>query len=132
VSIIEQAPADPGTASRTGAAAVSVDLRGGDAVLTLRGCLGPDAVRAAEAVLGTLVTGAVRHVIVDLSAAHGVPVDLREALDSASWALQRRRGWLLVEGDADPRWDDAEDDPQDAAALLDAFHAYRSAVAPPG
>jgi anti-anti-sigma regulatory factor len=105
---------------------VSVSVRGTQrAVLTLTGDVDPVVARLVEVVLDTVIADGVRHVIVDLTAVPGVPQPVRDALASASWALERRGGWLLVEGDAEvDRVGGSGIEPR--SSLLDAFRAYRA------
>ncbi len=127
---------------RPTSAGVSVSVRGSrQAVLTVTGDVGPAVARLVGVVLDTVIADGVRHVIVDLSAVPGAPQTLRDALASASWVLQRRGGWLLVEGDAEV--DRAGGGAvgggavgsgavgsgiEPRSSLLDAFRAYRAAV----
>lgn len=104
-----------------GSSTIAVVVRGpADAVLTVEGPVDGPVVGRVQELLGTVVATGVRHVIVDLSAAHRVPGELLETLLLTSWTLAERDGWLLVEGaeDSDP-----------GSALLHAFRAYREVVA---
>ncbi|HXV94394.1 MAG TPA: STAS domain-containing protein [Pseudonocardia sp.] len=130
------------------AAAVSVVLRGADdAVVALRGPVDLAGERRFRSMLRAVVDAGARHVIVDLSEATDVPGRLPGVLATACRELRRRGGWLLVEGDLGDSGHDGEDtvrhDGRDAGCaaggpvedelgLMDAFAAYREAVAPAG
>ncbi|WP_214405357.1 hypothetical protein [Pseudonocardia lacus] len=105
----------------TDTSTIAVVLRGpADAVLSVEGHLTAPVVGRVQELLATVVSTGVRHVIVDLSGAHGVPGELLETLLLTSWSLAERGGWLLVEG---------ADDVDPGSALLHAFRAYREVVA---
>ena len=90
-----------------------------NAVLVVDGPVDAEAVGQVAGLLAAATTAGAQHVIVDLANAQDVPEDLLDGLLAASWELAGRGGWLLVEGaeEADP-----------AAALLNAFRAYREEV----
>jgi hypothetical protein len=90
------------------------------ALLVLDGAVSAEVTRRMEVVIAAFLGMGVQQVIVDLSAASGVPATLLDALKTAATELAPRGGWLLVEG-ADCT----------AQTLVDAFHAYRDAVSPP-
>ena len=90
------------------------------ALLVLDGAVSVEVARRMEVMIAAFLGMGVQQVIVDLSAASGVPATLLDALKTAATELAPRGGWLLVEG-ADCT----------AQTLVDAFHAYRDAVSPP-
>jgi hypothetical protein len=90
------------------------------ALLVLDGAVSPEVTRRMEVMIAAFLGMGVRQVIVDLSAASGVPATLLDALEAAATELAPRGGWLLVEGT------DCT-----AQTLVDAFQAYRDAVSPP-
>ncbi|MCO1654063.1 hypothetical protein [Pseudonocardia humida] len=127
MSITDEVLAAPRIAP-TGRTSVSVSLRGPqEAVLTVAGEVGPVAARLVEVVLDTVLVDGVRHVIADLSAVREPSRPLGDALASVSSVLERRGGWLLVEGGAESGWFDVGG-VESPTSLLDAFRAYRSAV----
>ena len=90
------------------------------ALLVLDGAVSAEVTRRMEVVIAAFLGMGVQQVIVDLSAASGVPATLLDALKTAATELAPRGGWLLVEG-ADCT----------AQTLVNAFHAYQDAVSPP-
>ncbi|WP_214401387.1 hypothetical protein [Pseudonocardia lacus] len=112
-------------------AGVSMSVRGPrHAVLTVTGDAGPAVVRLVEVMLDTILADGVRHVIADLSAVSAVPPSLGDALSSVARVLERRGGWLLVEGGAAVGWPEDDGGVLLESSLLDAFQAYRASVQP--